>query len=50
MTIRRELIDEQGVAVASINASRQQPVLYVKIRHASHSIRNVHQCSDRTLF
>jgi len=32
------------------NASGQQPVLYVKIRHASHSIRNVHQCSNRALF
>jgi hypothetical protein len=41
---------QQGVAVAPINASRQQPVRYVKIRHASHSIRNVHQCSDRALF
>jgi hypothetical protein len=40
----------QGVGVAQNNASRQQPVLYAKIRHASHSIRNVYYCSDRALF
>ena len=48
LAIRRTA--DQGVVVAPINASRQQPVLYVKMRHAFHSLRNVHQCSDRALF
>ncbi len=35
----------QGVAVARNNVPRQQPVLYVRIRHGYHSIRNIHQRS-----
>ncbi len=37
-------------AEPSINESKQQTVPYEKISHASYSIRNIHQCSNRALF